>query len=207
MWSWQLSGIRPVFSDYANSACDHRKFSDQRGRRITPHFGVSVQAQMAPAEGSWEYPVEEGIVSEKPSNCKADPGESSVRGSGRNAGSRVIQWAQNRHIPDACQKCQPVYFFLSWFMPAEKSTDWALGLCITGTMIPVTGRLLRRNHCGTEFGCVTLTAPRQAKSPWCDFLKSLFKHVLSEKATFGDGLINKQCGKSYLINRKAIKML
>ncbi len=67
----------PVFSDYANSAGDHSQFSDQWGRRITPHFGVSVLSSDGTSGRKLEYPVETGIISEK-----------NIRDSKRNSGEK-----------------------------------------------------------------------------------------------------------------------
>ena len=113
------------FSDYANSAGDHSQFSDQWGRRITPHFGVSVLSSDGTSGRKLEYPVETGIISEKTSETVRGILEKVVsEGSGRNArieGCTV--GGQDGYFPDFAKKCQPVYFFLSWFYACGRSTD------------------------------------------------------------------------------------
>ena len=95
------------------------------GRRITPHFGVSVLSADGLSGRKLEYPVEEGIVSEKTSETVRQILEKVVsEGSGRNAQIEgYTSGRQNRHIPDASQKCQPVHFFLPWLYACRKSTD------------------------------------------------------------------------------------
>ena len=100
------------------------------GRRITPHFGVSVLSADGQSARKLEYPVEEGIVSEKTSETVRYILEKVVsEGSGRNAGiegytvggktatSQTLPRSANRYISS----------FLG-FMPAEDPK--ILGLCI-----------------------------------------------------------------------------
>ena len=100
------------------------------GRRITPHFGVSVLSSDGNRGWSLEYQVEEGIVSEKTSETVREILEKVVSpGSGKNAHiegytvggktatSQTLPRSANRYISS----------FLG-FMPAENPT--ILGLCI-----------------------------------------------------------------------------
>lgn len=100
------------------------------GRRITPHFGVSVLSSDGNRGWSLEYQVEEGIVSEKTSETVREILEKVVsQGSGKNAHiegytvggktatSQTLPRSSNRYISS----------FLG-FMPAENPT--ILGLCI-----------------------------------------------------------------------------
>ena len=100
------------------------------GRRITPHFGVSVLSSDGNRGWSLEYQVEEGIVSEKTSETVREILEKVVsQGSGKNAHiegytvggktatSQTLPRSANRYISS----------FLG-FMPAENPT--MLGLCI-----------------------------------------------------------------------------
>ena len=100
------------------------------GRRITPHFGVSVLSSDENRGWSLEYQVEEGIVSEKTSETVREILEKVVsQGSGKNAHiegytvggktatSQTLPRSANRYISS----------FLG-FMPAENPT--ILGLCI-----------------------------------------------------------------------------
>ena len=100
------------------------------GRRITPHFGVSVLSSDGNRGWSLEYQVEEGIVSEKTSETVREILEKVVsQGSGKNAHiegytvggktatSQTLPRSANRYISS----------FLG-FMPAEDPT--ILGLCI-----------------------------------------------------------------------------
>ena len=100
------------------------------GRRITPHFGVSVLNSDGTSGRKLEYPVEEGIISEKTSETVRGILEKVVsEGSGRNAQiegytvggktatSQTLPRSANRYISS----------FLG-FMPAENPK--ILGLCI-----------------------------------------------------------------------------
>ena len=100
------------------------------GRRITPHFGVSVLSADGTSGRRLEYPVEEGIISEKTSETVRGILEKVVsEGSGRNARiegytvggktatSQTLPRSANRYISS----------FLG-FMPAENPQ--ILGLCI-----------------------------------------------------------------------------
>ena len=100
------------------------------GRRITPHFGVSVLSADGTRGRRLEYPVEEGIISEKTSETVRGILEKVVSGgSGRNARiegytvggktatSQTLPRSANRYISS----------FLG-FMPAEDPQ--ILGLCI-----------------------------------------------------------------------------
>ena len=100
------------------------------GRRITPHFGVTVLSNDGQSARKLEYPVEEGIVSEQTSETVRFILEKVVsEGSGKNAGiegyavggktatSQTLPRSANRYISS----------FLG-FMPAEDPK--ILGLCI-----------------------------------------------------------------------------
>ena len=100
------------------------------GRRITPHFGVSVLSADGTSGRRLEYPVEEGIISEKTSETVRGILEKVVsEGSGRNARiegytvggktatSQTLPRSANRYISS----------FLG-FAPAEDPQ--ILGLCI-----------------------------------------------------------------------------
>ena len=100
------------------------------GRRITPHFGVSVLSSDGNSGWKLEYPVEEGIVSEKTSETVRKILEKVVaEGSGKNAyiegytvggktaTSQTLPRSANRYISS----------FLG-FMPVENPQ--ILGICI-----------------------------------------------------------------------------
>lgn len=131
-----------------------------RGRRITPHFGVSVLSADGLSGRKLEYPVEEGIVSEKTSETVRQILEKVVsEGSGRNAQiegytvggktatSQTLPRSANRYISS----------FLG-FMPAENPQ--ILGLCII------------HDPQGVYYGG-TIAAP---------VIKSIFEAVLSSKS-------------------------
>ena len=89
------------------------------GRRITPHFGVSVLSSDGTSGRKLEYPVETGIISEKTSETV-----SSVRRFRKKCPDRGMHsGGQDGYFPDFAKKCQPVYFFLSWFYACGRSTD------------------------------------------------------------------------------------
>ena len=130
------------------------------GRRITPHFGVSVLSADGLSGRKLEYPVEEGIVSEKTSETVRQILEKVVsEGSGRNAQiegytvggktatSQTLPRSANRYISS----------FLG-FMPAENPQ--ILGLCII------------HDPQGVYYGG-TIAAP---------VIKSIFEAVLSSKS-------------------------
>lgn len=130
------------------------------GRRITPHFGVSVLSDDGLSGRKLEYPVEEGIVSEKTSETVRQILEKVVsEGSGRNAQiegytvggktatSQTLPRSANRYISS----------FLG-FMPAENPQ--ILGLCII------------HDPQGVYYGG-TIAAP---------VIKSIFEAVLSSKS-------------------------
>ena len=130
------------------------------GRRITPHFGVSVLSSDGTSGRKLEYPVEEGIVSEKTSETVRQILEKVVsEGSGRNAQiegytvggktatSQTLPRSANRYISS----------FLG-FMPAENPQ--ILGLCII------------HDPQGVYYGG-TIAAP---------VIKSIFEAVLSSKS-------------------------
>ncbi|MDO5134425.1 MAG: penicillin-binding transpeptidase domain-containing protein [Eubacteriales bacterium] len=100
------------------------------GRRVTPHLGVLVQSPDGSYVKELEYPVEEGIVSQKTSETVRQILETVVsQGSGRNASipgysiggktatSQTLPRSANRYISS----------FLG-FAPAHKPT--ILGICI-----------------------------------------------------------------------------
>lgn len=129
-------------------------------RRITPHFGVSVLSADGLSGRKLEYPVEEGIVSEKTSETVRQILEKVVsEGSGRNAQiegytvggktatSQTLPRSANRYISS----------FLG-FMPAENPQ--ILGLCII------------HDPQGVYYGG-TIAAP---------VIKSIFEAVLSSKS-------------------------
>ena len=100
------------------------------GKRITPHFGVSVLSPDGTSGRKLEYPVEEGIVSEKTSETVRGILEKVVaEGSGRNAqieGCTVGgKTATSQTLPRSANRY--ISSFLG-FMPAENPR--ILGLCI-----------------------------------------------------------------------------
>ena len=130
------------------------------GRRITPHFGVSVLSADGLSGRKLEHPVEEGIISEKTSETVRQILEKVVsEGSGRNAQiegytvggktatSQTLPRSANRYISS----------FLG-FMPAENPQ--ILGLCII------------HDPQGVYYGG-TIAAP---------VIKSIFEAVLSSKS-------------------------
>ena len=130
------------------------------GRRITPHFGVSVLSADGLSGRKLEDPVEEGIISEKTSETVRQILEKVVsEGSGRNAQiegytvggktatSQTLPRSANRYISS----------FLG-FMPAENPQ--ILGLCII------------HDPQGVYYGG-TIAAP---------VIKSIFEAVLSSKS-------------------------
>ena len=100
------------------------------GKRITPHFGVSVLSPDGTSGRKLEYPVEEGIVSERTSETVRGILEKVVAGgSGRNAqieGCTVGgKTATSQTLPRSANRY--ISSFLG-FMPAENPR--ILGLCI-----------------------------------------------------------------------------
>mgnify|MGYP001068566776 CR=1 FL=1 len=100
------------------------------GRRITPHFGVSVLSSDGTNGRKLEYPVETGIISEKTSETVRGILEKVVsEGSGRNArieGCTVGgKTATSQTLPRSANRY--ISSFLG-FMPAEDPQ--ILGLCI-----------------------------------------------------------------------------
>ena len=100
------------------------------GRRITPHFGVSVLSSDGTSGRKLEYPVETGIISEKTSETVRGILEKVVsEGSGRNArieGCTVGgKTATSQTLPRSANRY--ISSFLG-FMPAEDPQ--ILGLCI-----------------------------------------------------------------------------
>ena len=100
------------------------------GRRITPHFGVSVLSSDGTSGRKLEYPVETGIISEKTSESVRGILEKVVsEGSGRNArieGCTVGgKTATSQTLPRSANRY--ISSFLG-FMPAEDPQ--ILGLCI-----------------------------------------------------------------------------
>ena len=100
------------------------------GRRITPHFGVSILSSDGTSGRKLEYPVETGIISEKTSETVRGILEKVVsEGSGRNArieGCTVGgKTATSQTLPRSANRY--ISSFLG-FMPAEDPQ--ILGLCI-----------------------------------------------------------------------------
>lgn len=100
------------------------------GRRITPHFGVSVLSSDGTSGRKLEYPVETGIISEKTSETVRGILEKVVsEGSGRNArieGCTVGgKTATSQTLPRSANRY--ISSFLG-FMPAEDPQ--ILGICI-----------------------------------------------------------------------------
>ena len=100
------------------------------GRRITPHFGVSILSSDGTSGRKLEYPVETGIISEKTSETVRSILEKVVsEGSGRNArieGCTVGgKTATSQTLPRSANRY--ISSFLG-FMPAEDPQ--ILGLCI-----------------------------------------------------------------------------
>ena len=100
------------------------------GRRITPHFGVSILSSDGTSGRKLEYPVETGIISEKTSETVRGILEKVVsEGSGRNArieGCTVGgKTATSQTLPRSANRY--ISSFLG-FMPAENPQ--ILGLCI-----------------------------------------------------------------------------
>ena len=129
------------------------------GRRITPHFGVSVLSSDGNSGWKLEYPVEEGIVSEKTSETVRKILEKVVaEGSGKNAyiegytvggktaTSQTLPRSANRYISS----------FLG-FMPVENPQ--ILGICII------------HNPKGVYYGG-TIAAP---------VIKNIFEAVINQK--------------------------
>ena len=101
------------------------------GRRITPHFGVSVLSADGLSGRKLEYPVEEGIVSEKTSETVRQILEKVVsEGSGQKCTDRGLllvggKTATSQTLPRSANRY--ISSFLG-FMPAEDPQ--ILGLCI-----------------------------------------------------------------------------
>lgn len=100
------------------------------GRRITPHFGVSVLEADGSSGIKLEYPAEEGIISEETSKTVRQILEKVVaEGSGRNAKIQGIavggKTATSQTLPRSANRY--ISSFLG-FMPAENPQ--ILGLCI-----------------------------------------------------------------------------
>lgn len=100
------------------------------GRRITPHFGVSVLEADGSSGIKLEYPAEEGIISEETSKTVRQILEKVVaEGSGRNAKIQGIavggKTATSQTLPRSANRY--ISSFLG-FMPAENPQ--VLGLCI-----------------------------------------------------------------------------
>ena len=100
------------------------------GRRITPHFGVSILSSDGTSGRKLEYPVETGIISEKTSETVRGILEKVVsEGSGRNArieGCTVGgKTATSQTLPRSANRY--ISSFLG-FMPAEDPQ--ILGICI-----------------------------------------------------------------------------
>lgn len=129
------------------------------GRRITPHFGVSVLETDGSSGIKLEYPAEEGIISEETSKTVRQILEKVVaEGSGRNAKIQGIavggKTATSQTLPRSANRY--ISSFLG-FMPAENPQ--VLGLCII------------HDPQGVYYGG-TIAAP---------VIRSIFENILSAK--------------------------
>ena len=129
------------------------------GRRITPHFGVSVLEADGSSGIKLEYPAEEGIISEETSKTVRQILEKVVaEGSGRNAKIQGIavggKTATSQTLPRSANRY--ISSFLG-FMPAENPQ--VLGLCII------------HDPQGVYYGG-TIAAP---------VIRSIFENILSAK--------------------------
>lgn len=129
------------------------------GRRITPHFGVSVLEADGSSGIKLEYPAEEGIISEETSKTVRQILEKVVaEGSGRNAKIQGIavggKTATSQTLPRSANRY--ISSFLG-FMPAENPQ--ILGLCII------------HDPQGVYYGG-TIAAP---------VIRSIFENILSAK--------------------------
>ena len=129
------------------------------GRRITPHFGVSVLEADGSSGTKLEYPAEEGIISEETSKTVRQILEKVVaEGSGRNAKIQGIavggKTATSQTLPRSANRY--ISSFLG-FMPAENPQ--VLGLCII------------HDPQGVYYGG-TIAAP---------VIRSIFENILSAK--------------------------
>lgn len=129
------------------------------GRRITPHFGVSVLEADGSSGIKLEYPTEEGIISEETSKTVRQILEKVVaEGSGRNAKIQGIavggKTATSQTLPRSANRY--ISSFLG-FMPAENPQ--ILGLCII------------HDPQGVYYGG-TIAAP---------VIRSIFENILSAK--------------------------
>ena len=129
------------------------------GRRITPHFGVSVLEADGSSGTKLEYPAEEGIISEETSKTVRQILEKVVaEGSGRNAKIQGIavggKTATSQTLPRSANRY--ISSFLG-FMPAKNPQ--VLGLCII------------HDPQGVYYGG-TIAAP---------VIRSIFENILSAK--------------------------
>ena len=129
------------------------------GRRITPHFGVSVLEADGSSGIKLEYPAEEGIISEETSKTVRQILEKVVaEGSGRNAKIQGIavggKTATSQTLPRSANRY--ISSFLG-FMPAKNPQ--VLGLCII------------HDPQGVYYGG-TIAAP---------VIRSIFENILSAK--------------------------
>ena len=129
------------------------------GRRITPHFGVSVLEADGSSGIKLEYPAEEGIISKETSKTVRQILEKVVaEGSGRNAKIQGIavggKTATSQTLPRSANRY--ISSFLG-FMPAENPQ--ILGLCII------------HDPQGVYYGG-TIAAP---------VIRSIFENILSAK--------------------------
>ena len=129
------------------------------GRRITPHFGVSVLETDGSSGIKLEYPAEEGIISEETSKTVRQILEKVVaEGSGRNAKIQGIavggKTATSQTLPRSANRY--ISSFLG-FMPAKNPQ--VLGLCII------------HDPQGVYYGG-TIAAP---------VIRSIFENILSAK--------------------------
>ena len=129
------------------------------GKRITPHFGVSVLEADGSSGIKLEYPAEEGIISEETSKTVRQILEKVVaEGSGRNAKIQGIavggKTATSQTLPRSANRY--ISSFLG-FMPAENPQ--ILGLCII------------HDPQGVYYGG-TIAAP---------VIRSIFENILSAK--------------------------
>ena len=107
------------------SAGDHSQFSDQWGEADhTSFWGIRSELR-------WHQRKKAGIsggngdyFGKNIRDSKRNSGESSVRRFRKKCPDRGMHsGGQDGYFPDFAKKCQPVYFFLSWFYACGRSTD------------------------------------------------------------------------------------
>ena len=103
------------------------------GRRITPHFGVSVLSSDGTSGRKLEYPVETGIISEKTSETVRGILEKVVsEGSGRNARIEGCTVGGKTLLPRLCQEV-PTGIFLPFLVLCLRKIhrSWGFALYMT----------------------------------------------------------------------------